>query len=572
MLNELPALPKSIAAELRGLADKACDRTISEEECQRLSTLLHDQPAAQLHYLAYMGIHARLGWEFGPIEQAVSGRFEQDSPQASAQAVTSGQHGNDGPSPILSALTSCPSPGGRAEKSWWMASGIGALLAISLSFALLWPRGAVPRNQPTAPPEQFATLTAGVDLEWEEPATSPVIGTRLAAGHYCLAMGIAEVTFGNGAVAVVAGPADLEILGPDHARVHSGQVVVRAEDRAKGFIVETAKATIVDLGTEFGVIVKPSTETEVDVFEGTVATQLNTPKGRETPEQYLRAGQAIHYASAENVPPQTSPSAPNRFVRRMPEQTSNPRRKIPMNHSRFDSIRITTAPPRMTIDGDLSDWNPHGAFRALCEPPCQGTHFVEGRMMYDRKFLYIGAHVGDPAPFRNVVDPRTDADRAWCGGAVQVRISTDRRRGWPLTAESSSQIRGRRALRAEDNSDQLSHLTLWYYVPEARACLFIDHGMDRHGDVVNPPGFRGAFRRDSDGQGYTTEYAIPWSLLGTADDPPRAGDVLATSWNVHWSNESGRIWQGHLVEICNPAEPGWTFNRAATWGRAIYEP
>jgi hypothetical protein len=173
---------------------------------------------------------------------------------------------------------------------------------------------------------------------------------------------------------------------------------------------------------------------------------------------------------------------------------------------------------------------------------------------------------------RNVIDPATDADRAWCGGAIQIRVSTDRASGWPLDAESAWQARGRHALRAGDVSSRIAHITLWYYKPLDKPSLHINYGMDLHGDVVNPTGFQGAFRRDADGRGYVAEYAIPWSLLGAGDDPPRSGDVLAASWNVHWSDESGRIWQGHLVEIANPKETGWTFARAATWGKAIYEP
>ena len=41
---------------------------------------------------------------------------------------------------------------------------------------------------------------------------------------------------------------------------------------------------------------------------------------------------------------------------------------------------------------------------------------------------------------------------------------------------------------------------------------------------------------------------------------------------MHWSNDAERLWQGHLVEIRNPQESGWTFHRAVTWGRAVYEP
>jgi len=94
--------------------------------------------------------------------------------------------------------------------------------------------------------------------------------------------------------------------------------------------------------------------------------------------------------------------------------------------------------------------------------------------------------------------------------------------------------------------------------------------MDKHRVQVNPPGYQGAFREDVDGRGYTLEYTIPSQLLNTADDPPRAGDELAAMWLVHWSDPAGRNWQGQLIAVMKPNEPGWNFLRAATWGKAIY--
>jgi hypothetical protein len=94
--------------------------------------------------------------------------------------------------------------------------------------------------------------------------------------------------------------------------------------------------------------------------------------------------------------------------------------------------------------------------------------------------------------------------------------------------------------------------------------------MDKHGVQVNPPGYQGAFREDADGRGYTLEYTIPWQLLNAADDPPRAGDELAAMWLVHWSDPAGRNWQGQLIDIMKPNEPGWKSLRTATWGKAIY--
>jgi len=183
---------------------------------------------------------------------------------------------------------------------------------------------------------------------------------------------------------------------------------------------------------------------------------------------------------------------------------------------------------------------------------------------------------GDPAPLRNLVDPLSDGELGWRGGGLQIRIAADPELGWPVDANSASYYQMRRlpvdaTQVAQATNPALAHLTLWHYAPAQQTCLHIAYGMDFHGGVVNPPGYRGAFRKDADGRGYTLEYAIPRTLLN-APRPPQPGDTLAMSWTVHWSDEGGRLWRGQLVELRNAAEPVriHTWERAATWGRAVF--
>jgi hypothetical protein len=116
---------------------------------------------------------------------------------------------------------------------------------------------------------------------------------------------------------------------------------------------------------------------------------------------------------------------------------------------------------------------------------------------------------------------------------------------------------------------------MWYDAAARRPRLKLFYGFDVHGTTVDPPGWRGAFRKDADDRGYTLEYAIPWRLLNCADDPPRPGDTLAAVWTVHWSDADGRICRGHLVEITNHGPTGlrgYDFGYGPCWGRALYLP
>jgi hypothetical protein len=171
---------------------------------------------------------------------------------------------------------------------------------------------------------------------------------------------------------------------------------------------------------------------------------------------------------------------------------------------------------------------------------------------------------------RGQISPLEHVNRHGMGGAVSLRISTDRKAGWPLRAENVVARLGRPA-GPQDQSDKLAFVVMWYYAPSQLPCLHLRYGMDMHGLKVNPEGYRGAFRIDPDGRGYTLEYAIPWKLLNAADDPPTAGDELGFMFLTHWSDAEGKKWQGQLIDVTDPDEHGWNFERAATWGKAVYQ-
>jgi hypothetical protein len=243
-----------------------------------------------------------------------------------------------------------------------------------------------------------------------------------------------------------------------------------------------------------------------------------------------------------------------------------------------DAIPVRRAPQAVSIDGRLDEWREGPGFLSFRDGTPSCPEWVDGRMMYDERHLFIAAHVGDPEPLRSVIDPATDPGDGWRGGSVQVRVSTDRQMGWPADGNTAEYYDQRRraptaAQKALALNPRLAHLTLWYHAASRTPCLTINHGMTFADFMLNPVGFRGAFTRAADGKGYVLEYAIPWRLLNCADDPPRAGDRLAAVWQVNWSDAAGRMRREHMVEVRNPHEPLQinVWERAATWGRAEYQ-
>jgi hypothetical protein len=463
------------------------------------------------------------------------------------------------------------------RSSWlpWSIAAVACMAAVMAMIALLWPDVARRRKphsevvddksatREPASVTSFGQLVRTSAVLWGDVTFQP--GDRVKAGRVRLVDGTAEFNFNNGVRMVLSGPAEIELRDAMHAWLHSGKVMFRVPPAAAGFTLETKEAEIVDLGTVFGVEAGSQGGCLMQVYEGEVMASAKLDAEETAPRRVLQ-GEAVRVNGAVYK----TDFWPDRFVRLLPgPEDPAGRGNHPYNVSQFDSVRIVSAPADISIDGDLSDWNLAGRFRSSCEAPFAEDYYLEAAMMYDERQLYVGAHVGDPFPMRSQIRPIDAENQHGAGGAVALRLSTDRQAGWPLSATANGERNGRPASPA-DLSDKLSFVVLWFYEPEQKACIHLRHGMDLHGLKVNPPGYQGAYRKDVDGRGYTLEYAIPWNLLNAADDPPRAGDELAAMWLVHWSDPAGRKWQGQLIDVTKPNEPGWNFLRAATWGKAIY--
>jgi hypothetical protein len=98
----------------------------------------------------------------------------------------------------------------------------------------------------------------------------------------------------------IQGPAHFELVGNMRARLHYGRIKVRISDeRGHGFVVETPRGQVTDLGTEFGVDVGDDSDTGVVVFEGIVDLALHPEKDRPNPRvERLVQGQGLSLLQA----------------------------------------------------------------------------------------------------------------------------------------------------------------------------------------------------------------------------------------------------------------------------------
>ena len=137
-----------------------------------------------------------------------------------------------------------------------------------------------------------ATVVKSVDVQWADHTIKTSVNGRL----YCdrkmsLKRGTIKLEFDSGTEVIVDSPAVFELENTNKMKVYSGRVFARVNERAIGFVVDTPSSRVIDLGTEFGVIVQPDGLSSVHMVKGK-AMFSGIVAGKALQGEMLTAGQA----------------------------------------------------------------------------------------------------------------------------------------------------------------------------------------------------------------------------------------------------------------------------------------
>jgi hypothetical protein len=147
------------------------------------------------------------------------------------------------------------------RRSWrWLAVAAMALIAIGWT---LWGQ-----MSDRAASQEVAWLVNAQNCRWADDE-APTGGMR-AGSVLRVERGLVEIQFRRGARVVLEGPAKLELLSDNSARLLAGKLAARVPESAHGFEVLSPEGKVIDHGTEFGVAVGEDGAADVVVFEGRV--------------------------------------------------------------------------------------------------------------------------------------------------------------------------------------------------------------------------------------------------------------------------------------------------------------
>jgi hypothetical protein len=90
------------------------------------------------------------------------------------------------------------------------------------------------------------------------------------------------------------------------------------------------------------------------------------------------------------------------------------------NQSQNEGILVLPAPQKVTVDGDLKDWDLSGRIWIFADKAVRDRYSVKLSAMWDKDNLYLAARWNDPTPMHSIVDPDINPEHGWRSDAWQA--------------------------------------------------------------------------------------------------------------------------------------------------------
>jgi hypothetical protein len=137
---------------------------------------------------------------------------------------------------------------------------------------------------------EIATIAAGVDVVFRDGYK---LGARLTPGHLRVEHGVAQIVFDRGAVILLQGPAELELVDEGSCRLISGTLSADVVPDVNGFSVGAGDIEIYEHDARFGLRTGPQMATEVHAFGG--GLELVGLRDGQLARRKLAEGEAIRW-------------------------------------------------------------------------------------------------------------------------------------------------------------------------------------------------------------------------------------------------------------------------------------
>ncbi len=249
------------------LCNAVLEGTASETQLEQFRQQLHSSAVARKAYTEQTQIHALLTWQQGRVAVPASVVLAPMDFAPASQTFFSQWFGNL--FPIWGRL---------------LAGAAAVMMILGLAFWF-----------------GFGHSQKGVSVDILAASESPYqVGQRVVLERLKMKTGSLRFRISSGAVVDVEGPVALEFVDPMRLRLLRGSITTDVGTEAKGFVVDTVSARVLDLGTRFGVSVKGDGSTDILVLQGEVEVhRVGQPLTRESRLASLYEGEGARMVSRE---------------------------------------------------------------------------------------------------------------------------------------------------------------------------------------------------------------------------------------------------------------------------------
>ena len=231
-----------------------------------------------------------------------------------------------------------------------------------------------------------AKVSDEVNAEWLSAFGQIDLESELYPGPLTLKKGFAEIVLNSGARLLLEAPVKIDLETASRVYLERGRLVANIEQSAEDrFVVRMANSTVVDFGTEFGVEVDETGQTNTYVFKGTVELRQGSDPLKYDNKLPLQAGQSGRVRrSGELV---RVPAEPQHFINVMPSPYEYAVLKTrPLYYGRFEQDQQSLLRNRMDLH-----INPKNKLMGT-------VHYVEGPNLGDNRAnnaLYLSGDEND---------------------------------------------------------------------------------------------------------------------------------------------------------------------------------
>jgi hypothetical protein len=245
--------PSEIPEDLHDSIDAYISGSIDERRLKDLEERLRADEEIRRYFVRYCRLHTDL-------------ELEARARQAGAHALKTIDRAEPAGTPVFGPW--------RGWLRWGFGLAAAAIL-VGVGLWIAWKMDQV-RQDKISPREEMAWLINAQNCQWAQNMAPA--GDMQAGKVLRLERGLAEIRFQKGARIVMEGPASLEIISANSARLQRGKLSAKVPESAKGFQIITPQGKVVDLGTEFAMAVEEDGSADVYVFAGKVEAYADAKK------------------------------------------------------------------------------------------------------------------------------------------------------------------------------------------------------------------------------------------------------------------------------------------------------